>query len=134
MQNCTKNLKTYSVITFMLNILLVLNILFSEYIYSSYFTFVNWYESCGTQFLAIFIISLPIFLGLWILYYIISKKYNVKSIGSELSIISAIIFILPLLLDLSLSDTLITIGAIGGIITLFIALFKMGKDFKLLFK
>ncbi|MCR8746807.1 hypothetical protein [Romboutsia lituseburensis] len=119
--------KKRSVILIILNLILTLTIFFSEYIYSSYYSIFSWYENCGTQFLAILMISTPIFLILSIIYYFLGKKNIVTGLNKNLPIISLVVFLAPLLLDLSLSSLLITIGALLGFclcITTIIVFFK----------
>lgn len=97
-----------------LNLILTLTILFSEYIYSSYYSIFNWYENCGTQFLAILLISAPIFIILSVIYYFLSKKYPISNLNKRLPLTALLVFLGPILIDLSLSDFFITIGGILG--------------------
>lgn len=106
--------KKRSVLLIILNLILTLTIFFSEYIYSSYYSVFNWHENSGTQFLAILIISTPILLILSIIYYFLGKKNIVIGLNKNLPIISLVVFLAPLLIDLSLSYFLITIGALLG--------------------
>lgn len=106
--------KKRSVHLIILNFILTLTIFFSEYIYSSYYSIFSWYENCGTQFLAIFIISTPIFLILSVIYHFLGKKNIVTDLNKKLPIISLLVFLAPLIIDLSLSDLFITIGALLG--------------------
>ena len=115
--------KKKSISIIILNFLLILAILFSEYVYSSYYDMFSWYENCGTQFLAIIIISTPIFAILSIIYNLLGKKGIVTGLNKNLPIISLVVFLAPLLLDLSLSNVLITIGAILGLVLFFVSIY-----------
>lgn len=106
--------KKRSFLLTLLNLILTLIIIFSEYIYSSYYSVFSWYENCGTQFLAILIISTPIFIILSVIYYFLSKKHPISNLNKKLPIISLLVFLGPILIDLSLSGFFITIGAILG--------------------
>lgn len=116
-------LKEKSLSLIILNLLLTITIIFSEYVYSSHFDIFSWYENCGTQFLAIIIISVPILIVLSLIYYRLGKKGIVTGLNKNLPIIALMVFLLPLLLDLSLSDVLITIGFILGGILLLVSIF-----------
>ena len=115
--------KKKSISLILLNLILILTILFSEYVYSSYYDMFSWYENCGTQFLAIIIISTPIFAILSIIYNLLGKKGIVTGLNKNLPIISLVVFLAPLLLDLSLSNVLITIGAILGLALFFVSIY-----------
>ena len=115
--------KKKSISLILLNLILILTILFSEYVYSSYYDMFSWYENCGTQFLAIIIISTPIFAILSIIYNLLGKKGIVTGLNKNLPIISLVVFLAPLLLDLSLSNVLITIGAILGLVLFFVSIY-----------
>ncbi|HAT4246739.1 hypothetical protein QTH11_12925 [Clostridium perfringens] len=108
--------KKLSLLLIILNFILTITILFSEYIYTSYFSIFNWHENCGTQFLAILIISTPILLILSISYYFLGKKITITHLNKSLPIISLLVFLAPILLDTSLSYALITIGTLLGLI------------------
>ncbi|MDM0472934.1 hypothetical protein QTH28_11720 [Clostridium perfringens] len=108
--------KKLSLLLIILNFILTITILFSEYIYTSYFSIFNWHENCGTQFLAILIVSTPILLILSISYYFLGKKITITYLNKSLPIISLLVFLAPILLDTSLSYALITIGTLLGLI------------------
>lgn len=108
------NIKKRSILLMILNLILTITILFSEYIYSSYYSIFSWYENSGIQFLAILIISTPIFLILSIIFYFLGKKNIVLGLNKKLPIISLLAFLGPILLDSNLSDVLIMIVSLLG--------------------
>lgn len=110
------NIKKRSILLIILNLILTVTILFSEYIYSSYYSIFSWYENSGIQFLAILTISTPIFLILSIIFYFLGKKNIVAGLNKKLPIISLLVFLGPIFLDSSLSDLLITIGSLLGLL------------------
>ena len=120
--------KKRSLLITLLNLILTLTILFSEYIYSSYYTVFSWYENCGTQFLAILIISTPIFIILSVIYYFLSKKHPISNLNKKLPLIALLVFLGPLLIDLSLSNFFITIGTILGFCLSLISIIILFKE------
>lgn len=104
------------VLLLILNSILFVTMLLSEYIYTSYYPQVSWHENSGTQFLVIIMISAPIFLVLSITYYFLGKKEIVKGFNKNLPFLALLIFVLPIVLDGSLSFGLITVGTILGAI------------------
>lgn len=122
-----KNQKT-PVILVMLNLILTTNIFFSEYVYLSRYRIFSWYENSGTQFLAILIISTPIFLLLIITYHFLGKKNMVRDLNKKLPTISLLVFLIPIMMDLSLSDLFLTIGALLGFILCLVSLIILFKS------
>lgn len=120
--------KKRSLFVTLLNLILTLTIVFSEYIYSSYYSVFSWYENCGTQFLAILIISAPIFIILIVIYYFLSKKYPISNLNKKLPLIALLVFLGPILIDLSLSDFFITIGAILGLCLSLVSIIVLFKE------
>lgn len=56
-----RNIKS-KILLLVLNSILFMTILLSEYVYTSYYPQVSWHENSGTQFLVIVMISVPMFL------------------------------------------------------------------------
>lgn len=121
-------IKKRSLLLTSLNLILTLTILFSEYIYSSYYSIFSWYENCGTQFLAILLISTPIFIILSVIYNSLSKKYPISNLNKKLPLIALLVFLGPILIDLSLSYFFITIGAILGLCLSLVSIIVLFKE------
>lgn len=121
-------IKKRSLLLTLLNLILTLTTLFSEYIYSSYYSIFSWYENCGTQFLAILLISAPIFIILSVFYYFLSKKYPISNLNKKLPLIALLVFLGPILIDLSLSYFFITIGAILGLCLSLVSIIVLFKE------
>ena len=121
-------IKKRSILLLILNLVLTLTIFLSEYVYSSYFSMFSWYENCGEQFLIIIMISTPVFLILSGVYHFLNKKYEMTALNAKLPLISLAVFLLPLLLDLSLSSILITIGAILGLCLCVVSLIVLVRN------
>ncbi|PAB60081.1 hypothetical protein [Anaeromicrobium sediminis] len=83
---------------------------FSLIIYTSLNKQLPWYESCGTQFLAIFMLSIPSLIFIGIGFIILNKKYELKKLNIKIPFYSAIGLGLPILIDGGLSKITITIG------------------------
>lgn len=120
--------KKRSLLLMILNFILTLTIVFSEYIYSSYFNIFSWYENCGTQFLAILIISTPLFLILSVIYHFLGKKHNITNLNKKLPLIALLVFLAPILIDLRLSKLFITIGGILGFCLCLISIIILFKE------
>lgn len=93
------------------------------YIYSSFFNIFPWFESCGIQFLAIFITA-GILLLFSLLYFIRRYKTHIPKYLYVFPSVSALLILLPILLDLSLNYYLILLGLI---ICFFIFLYSLYK-------
>lgn len=122
-----RNIKS-KILLLVLNSILFMTILLSEYVYTSYYPQVSWHENSGTQFLVIVMISVPMFLVLSIIYYFLGKKGAVKGLNKNLPLLALLVFMLPILLDGSLSFVLITIGTILGAILTLISIWSVVKS------
>ena len=80
----------------LLNVLFLCVLLWSLVIYTSTFEASPWYESCGMQFMAIFIISDPSFLILGITLLALSKFFPISKINKWLPFIAIAGLSLPL--------------------------------------
>jgi len=85
-------------------------------IYTSLFKGVPWYESCGLQFLGIFLWSDPGFLILGIALFILGRFIRISLFNRVLPLIAIVCLSLPILIDESLSRITLLIGAAIGII------------------
>ncbi|CEN76191.1 Uncharacterised protein [[Clostridium] sordellii] len=128
-----KKTKKYSIIFFILNLLLTATIVLSEYIYSSYYNVFSWYENCGTQFLIILIISIPIFILLSVLYYLLGRKNIISGLSKNLPLISLGVFLIPIIIDTSLSPAVVSVGTFLGFCVLITSVFTLLKSFKNIF-
>ncbi|MDA3730083.1 hypothetical protein PBV87_00960 [Niameybacter massiliensis] len=122
-----RNIKS-KILLLVLNSILFMTILLSEYVYTSYYPQVSWHENSGTQFLVIVMISVPMLLVLSIIYYFVGKKGVVKGLNKNLPLLALLVFMLPILLDGSLSFVLITIGTILGAILTLISIWSVVKS------
>lgn len=85
---------------------------FSLIIYTSLNKNLPWHESCGMQFITIFIISVPVLIIIGLGLLTLNKSYPVKRINIMLPFYAALGLGLPILIDGSLSKITITIGTI----------------------
>lgn len=112
----------------MLDVILFVNTILAERVYLSYYPQVSWYENSGTQFLIILLISVPFFLILGLIYYFIGRKKSTIKINSKMCFIAIAVFLIPIILDGSLSPILIAIGTILGGITILGMIYIIIKD------
>jgi hypothetical protein len=100
-------------ITYMiLNIVMICVLVFSLMIYTSLCKSLPWYDPCGTQFLAIIIISAPVLLIIGIILVFLDKKYTLQKINLILPFYALAGICLPILIDGSLSKITLSIGTI----------------------
>jgi hypothetical protein len=114
-------------IYFGLNLVLILVLLWSLMIYTSLFKGIPWYEPCGSQFLAILIISDPIFLVTGIALLILAKHYPISKLNKWLPFITIVGLSLPILIDGSLSKTTLLTGTAIGVMLLLLIIVAVVK-------
>ena len=122
--------KTKSILYVILNLLYIAVMGFSLMIYTSLNKNLPWYESCGTQFLAIPIISVPVLLLVGVCLKILSRKYYINSLNIKLPFYTIIGVFLPLIIDGGLSKITITIGTFFCIVFIFTDIYVSIKTFK----
>ncbi|MCD3350763.1 hypothetical protein G8V03_07430 [Clostridium botulinum D/C] len=115
-----------------LNIFMLLAVIFSVMIYTSLNPNLPWYESCGTQFLAIFLISDPM-LGVIYSGFIILKVmgYKFTKINFRLPIYILLGLSLPLIIDGRLGIVAICSGIVVCIISIIKIIVDIVTNFKL---
>ncbi len=117
------------------SIFIVLNLsslavlLWSLMIYTSLFKGIPWYEPCGMQFLAILILSDPVFLILGIALFILGKFIPISLINKSLPLMAIAGLSLPILIGGGLSKTTLLIGTTIGMIILVLTIVSTVKDF-----
>ncbi|MBA3052371.1 hypothetical protein KKF70_03150 [bacterium] len=99
-----------------LNLLSVLVLLSALVIYTSLFKIMPWYEPCGMQFLAIFMVFDPAFLIIGISLLVLDRFFHISRLNKWLPFIAIIGISLPVFLDGSISITTILFGTSIGIV------------------
>ncbi|GEM_PF-3587946 len=99
-----------------LNLLSVLVLLWSLIIYTSLFKIMPWYEPCGMQFLAIFMVFDPAFLIIGISLFVLGRFFHISTLnkwlpfmaigGLSLPIIPGGLTIIPILIGTSIGIVL----------------------------
>ncbi|MCY6369473.1 hypothetical protein [Clostridium ganghwense] len=114
-----------------LNLSQIIVLLFALMIYTSFNKNLPWYESCGTQFLVIPIVCIPLLLMIGVGLKFLSKKYNMSSLNIKLPFYSAAAIFLPIILDLGmLSRVLVAIGALVCIALIIMTIYVITIHFK----
>lgn len=114
-----------------LNVIMIADVLFSLMIYTSLNQNVKWYEACGTQFLAILIISVPILLVIFVGFIILSRLgYRLTKSNLGLPIYILLGISLPIIIDGGLGY----IAIYSGITVCIVAIVKIIVDIIINFK
>ncbi|CAH2214178.1 hypothetical protein [Tepidibacter aestuarii] len=122
--------KIKSITYIVLNSLYIVVMGFSLMIYTSLNKNLPWYESCGTQFLAIPILSVPILLVLGICLKVLSKKYAMSSLNIKVPFYTIMGMFLPLVIDGGLSKITIAIGTFFCVAFVFVDIYAVIRTFK----
>lgn len=100
---------TYTILTLFQIMILGLALM----IYTSFNKNLPWYESCGTQFLVIPMICVPLLLLVGVGLKFLSEKYSISSLNIKLPFYAAAGIFLPIILDGgTLTRVLVAIGGL----------------------
>jgi len=111
----------------LLNLLNLLTIIFSLMIYSSLYNWVPWHESCGMQFMAIFVISIPAFIIIGIAIIVLGFFLKISLFNKLLPFIALAVFVLPTV-DGGLRGLNIMVGNILGLILLILTIISATRN------
>ncbi len=124
--------KIKNIIYIILNLLYIGVMGFSLMIYTSLNKNLPWYESCGTQFLAIPILSVPLLLVVGICLKVLSRKYSINSLNIKLPFYTIIGIFLPLIIDGGLSKITIAFGTFFCVMFIFADMYVVINNFRII--
>ncbi len=117
-----------------LTLLFILVVLWSMMIYTSLNKNLPWYEPCGMQFLAVWILSCPALIIIGCAQVVLAKSLNTSIWSRRLPFIASAGLAMPILFGDGLGKTMQILGAVICAVSIAVALYLAVLDMKRIIK